>query len=656
MAKKQIKAKEMFKPYDANAVPDSMPFPKLVLVTTTKGEETAVPVLNKHQQSWILDVALRQIDLVNLVNKKDTKKFYDKVKTDTFDAKAFQHTVQPEDEVEEAGLSVLVATYKKDNPNWNKKKKITDKEEPEQEDERVGLLRGYTKAGWRWAIQKVISNKRTAEKSKSMKDAKDAGESVPVVAPELALSKLFGITASKGRNKFRQVRHDEIEEYSKTVEGPMNAGSKFRIAEAKMWVQEDHDSWDAMVDDEDVDWKERQMLVAGGFQHMVQIIHATGKFRPLVATMVTAWVDENGQLQLDWVEAVPEGIHVRQPFEKQYAKLSSDFINATYAWAEKPLQDYVAGRDASARPAPPVFPVTAEALDDMSPNAVAQTVTSFLVKSYHAVFGSEDIPWAAIASAPDEYYDSGNFDLAFSPKGLEELKSIQWHALAMTLASGTGEGTSGFFCKAVAGEEEAEAARLKQVEEEARLKREEEARLQQEADDARLKREEEVRLKREADDARLKQEEEARLKREADDARLKREEEARLKREVDGARLKREEEARLKREADDAHLKQEEEERARRSGGGKRKAEEQLIPEGAGALWRTGRACLSPEEAKLERERKLAASVGAKSKPSYEYVVKSPVKPKAKTRSRAGNSSAKAELELRGNLSRKLES
>jgi hypothetical protein len=33
---------------------------------------------------------------------------------------------------------------------------------------------------------------------------------------------------------------------------------------------------------------------------MVETIHGTGKFHPLVATVVTAWLDEHGQLQLDW--------------------------------------------------------------------------------------------------------------------------------------------------------------------------------------------------------------------------------------------------------------------------------------------------------------------------------------------------------------------
>jgi hypothetical protein len=49
----------------------------------------------------------------------------------------------------------------------------------------------------------------------------------------------------------------------------------------------------------------------------------------------------------------------------------------------------VAAHDTSTRPAPPIFPVTTEALDDMSPNMVAQTVTSFLVKSYRASFHYE---------------------------------------------------------------------------------------------------------------------------------------------------------------------------------------------------------------------------------------------------------------------------
>ena len=75
----KAKPKEMFKRYDAAAVPDIMPFLELALVATTKGQETAVPKLNKHQQSWILDIALRSVDLASLETKKAATEFYDKV-------------------------------------------------------------------------------------------------------------------------------------------------------------------------------------------------------------------------------------------------------------------------------------------------------------------------------------------------------------------------------------------------------------------------------------------------------------------------------------------------------------------------------------------------------------------------------------------------
>lgn len=77
------------------------------------------------------------------------------------------------------------------------------------------------------------------------------------MAPALALSKLFGLSAYTGRDKFREERHDEINEYSQTLSGSMNAGGKFRKAEAQLWAEEDHASWEAAAnDEEDVNWKE----------------------------------------------------------------------------------------------------------------------------------------------------------------------------------------------------------------------------------------------------------------------------------------------------------------------------------------------------------------------------------------------------------------
>jgi hypothetical protein len=149
---KNMKAKEMFKSYDAAEVPDIMPFPELGGVATTKGEETAVPKLNEHQRSWILDIGVRGIDLPSLKGKA-AKTFYEKVKTDAFDAKAFQHTPQPTDRVEEARLPALVTAWKAKKPAKKKNNSAADDDDAsdEEEDEggRGGLLRGYTKAGWR---------------------------------------------------------------------------------------------------------------------------------------------------------------------------------------------------------------------------------------------------------------------------------------------------------------------------------------------------------------------------------------------------------------------------------------------------------------------------------------------------------------------------
>jgi hypothetical protein len=148
---KTIKPKEMFQPYDAAKVPDIMPFPELGGVGTTKGDEMAVPKLNEHQRSWILDVGVRGIDLPGLKGKAATE-FYEKVKTDAFEAKAFKHTPQGTDGTEEARLPALVAAWKQKRSKKSNNSAADDDDASDQEEDksgRGGLLRGYTKAGWR---------------------------------------------------------------------------------------------------------------------------------------------------------------------------------------------------------------------------------------------------------------------------------------------------------------------------------------------------------------------------------------------------------------------------------------------------------------------------------------------------------------------------
>ncbi|KAJ6475857.1 hypothetical protein DFH09DRAFT_1342705 [Mycena vulgaris] len=119
-AAKSSKVKEMFKPYNEADVPDIMPFPDLATVAASNGEHIAVPKLNQHQRSYILDVALRNADLGDLGTQKEANEFYDQVKTQALDAKAFQHKVQPGDRAEEASLSERINTWKLENPSLPK--------------------------------------------------------------------------------------------------------------------------------------------------------------------------------------------------------------------------------------------------------------------------------------------------------------------------------------------------------------------------------------------------------------------------------------------------------------------------------------------------------------------------------------------------------
>lgn len=81
-----------------------------------------------------------------------------------------------------------------------------------------------------------------------------------------------------------------------------------------------------------------------------------------------------------------------------------------------------------------------------------------IIAIIEAAFGNGAIPWAAIASAPSEYFDTEKFDVSFDSTGLASFQG-KWHALGSILVSGAGEGTLGFFRKvsAAVGEKEAEA-------------------------------------------------------------------------------------------------------------------------------------------------------------------------------------------------------
>jgi hypothetical protein len=128
-----------------------------------------VPKLNDYQRSWILDVGIRNLDPPSLLGKSAATA-YNKVKDEAFQAKAFQHTVQPGDREEESCVPALVADWKVKNPKKNKKDRdgakdgdVADSDQEEDEGVHVGMVRGYTKVGWRVVSISCFLLKRKAD-------------------------------------------------------------------------------------------------------------------------------------------------------------------------------------------------------------------------------------------------------------------------------------------------------------------------------------------------------------------------------------------------------------------------------------------------------------------------------------------------------------
>ncbi|KAJ7856106.1 hypothetical protein B0H14DRAFT_2579053 [Mycena olivaceomarginata] len=443
---KSSKPKEMFKPYDAARVPDVMPFPDLARVATSKGEEAAVPTLKKHQRSWILDVGIRNIDLPSL-NGKAALAVYDRVKNDAFDAKAFKHKAQPEDHAEEARLPALVAAWKQKHQRAPSTAADDADSSDEEEDDGADIAR------------RVGDLKRKGKDAKAATSSHATTPANKSASEASALSKLLGLAAYTGRNKFRDDCHDVIYELSTTLPGE-HAGGKFHKAEGILWAEEDQASWEeAAAVEESIDWAERQRLVPKGFKNMVGNLHDSRKFRPFIATMLMGWLDEDGHIQFEWTEAVPDDICVvhtgpsnnaniswnvlapsqrltaapltwtdqlprsrsRSPLSQTFKELNSqlvkDTVVAMHTWAEKPLKDYLASRESLSKTSRPIFPHNPEELDELAPKVLLQMVTTFSEESYGdaigATFGAGEIPWPAIASKPDEFYDATHYPLGF---------------------------------------------------------------------------------------------------------------------------------------------------------------------------------------------------------------------------------------------------
>ncbi|KAJ7153369.1 hypothetical protein C8R46DRAFT_1228306 [Mycena filopes] len=648
----QPKAKQMYSPYDASLIPDRMPLPEVSGSATSKGQEIPLPKLNEGQRSYLHDVLLRDVDFTAAGNKKKARKaFYTQLQNDALQAKPFQHVPHADDAAEEATIPALLAAWKKKNPKSVPEKTNADDDDDDSENEEDDAT-----------IQRLISNKRQYFNNK----VKKSNTGVAVVPPaddqaafNAATLKLTGLTSTTGRDSFRDAHRDDILALSKTLPGS-NAGGKFRRAETMLWEQEDHNDWETVAaSTENVDWEERQALVPTAFKNVSAQLNGSGKFRTFITAIITGWADVDTKMQMDW----------QVSFERRYPHLVQQLLNAFYEWAAPALKASATKSDV------PPFPFAVEQLDDISRSLLKETVESYLTSSYEIVFATTDIPWAAIADNPDEFDDTQRFAFTFPSSGLANFDRAQWDELGAVLASGARGATPGFFRKVQEHKDDDDHHHKEQDDDhnddddhhkeqdnadaDAKAQADADAKAQADADlkaradaDAKARADADAKARADADakaqadadakaqaDADAKAQAEADLKARADaDAKARADADLKAQAEAD-AKARADADADAKAQADaDAAAAAAKELKGKGKGKGKAKSKAnddaqnrgqkrvaEDVPEAA-EVPRAKRLRQTPQEAEKARQNALAEELSRATKPSWQYVQRTPVK------------------------------
>ncbi|KAJ7729893.1 hypothetical protein B0H14DRAFT_3617134 [Mycena olivaceomarginata] len=148
----------------------------------------------------------------------------------------------------------------------------------------------------------------------------------------------------------------------------------------------------------------RQQTVAEGFKGMVQNLHASKQFRPFAAAMCMGWIDVNGQVNFEWVEAVPDDIPVPDEFKAKNQRSVQQLVDGMHGWLSGPLQEYIAQEQKNMEDSP-VFTLSQDDFEDLSHKQLVTAISDFLCDSYEFAFGTRQIPWEDIIARPQEYYD-----------------------------------------------------------------------------------------------------------------------------------------------------------------------------------------------------------------------------------------------------------
>ncbi|KAJ7060074.1 hypothetical protein C8F01DRAFT_1084488 [Mycena amicta] len=380
-----------------------MPMPALAGVVVLKNDCFGVPALGDLQRAFIYDRAFEGLDLTNL-----TKADHKEIKKKTLASKPFQHCfVDPDaDAQEEANMAEKIRAAVALERQSKGKTTSTDNGDSARGtdvDANRQDLRGFPILGWERAIQKVIGNAVDAAKGRALKKAKPSVASgvhsgVSSLSSTDAM-RILDLMEYTPRAKFTTDKHEEILALACTYTGG-NPGANFNRAAKALWAQADQDQWAAATEAElaAIPPAERMALLKSAFCTALSKIQDSGRFPSFVATLQLGYHDEDyNRMAFEVGEAFPLDSEVVPGFQSTREIECESYLGHLHAWAAVPLKDLARLKSTSATTAEhPVFELSLADVEELTPSRLTIEVIKFLTASYHHVYGTCVIPWAAV--------------------------------------------------------------------------------------------------------------------------------------------------------------------------------------------------------------------------------------------------------------------
>ncbi|KAF7326034.1 hypothetical protein MKEN_00454300 [Mycena kentingensis (nom. inval.)] len=417
-----------------------MPMPRLAFIHKLANEHIAVPALSSIQRSYLHHEILRSYDKKTPLTAAQRTRIVD----DALDGAPFKHqsTNVLQDAEEHAAIQAAVTA------SGTPKNAVRDRASGGDGDAVRDCIRGFARAGWRYAITKVVNNlwdanKRKAGTTKSSIASNKGNSELPL--PKAM--KLLDLVECTGRSKFVNERQEEIEALARTYEGG-NPGANKHKAAKELWEKEDHSAWeDALnADMESVSPAERMSMLVIGISEALGKLQDSGRFPPFVATLQFGFLDSK-QLCFEIGESVPQNSKILRGFREQYEDVSQAYLSAMHQWASDDLKDLERlskkSLQASSKPSP-TFQLSDD-IDNLSMNEISSTMADFFANSYEHARGTREIPWSAVRAQPNRYFDADALSLRFNlddPSNLDRSSRLD---LAAALTRVAGPGSMCFF-------------------------------------------------------------------------------------------------------------------------------------------------------------------------------------------------------------------